>query len=557
MGIGVPPLPQPQLLQARPYSQSICPSGLDGCDKVPIIGATTIENAGGQHAARGRLAGFGVAQRRWRWHRCRRRWSRRKSRTCRSRPASTASASRSTTSRNIPRRRISSCSARAISRSRNARPGRRGRDAPGGEVGSGFNTVRVYDGIAYLGGYNSPPTLFGILIADVRDPKNIKPLSFIPCNPGTRCNYLRVNQEKKILIFGHDDDPRGNPNKAAGGRDDAGRACRSTTCRTRATRRSSPSFRSRRTARRTGSMPTTATSMPARSSRPSSTAKALQIIDYGNPAQHQDRSAPGTSPARCKGEQYGPLNRNGPDGKPQIIQCHEIVYYNDRVYAAWRDAGMVILDVKDRTKPKLLATYDYNPPFHGGNLGAAHTSAPVVDAPGRASRSRRAHRRDLRLPAGLRAHPRRVRPEEPGGREGRAAGQCGAALDLPLRLRVRQVRSREEARSSATATAPAAAPARPRICRGSTSARRASSTSPGTTRACARWTSPIRSRRCSSGTSCRRAPARRGRKDRHTREIFQDPDTGLLYLTDGNGGGLMVLRYTGPIPDKPPIPGGR
>ena len=64
--------------------------------------------------------------------------------------------------------------------------------------------MRVYDGIAYLGGQNAPPTLFGILIADVRDPQNIKPLSFIPCNPGTRCNYLRVNKEKKILIFGHD-----------------------------------------------------------------------------------------------------------------------------------------------------------------------------------------------------------------------------------------------------------------------------------------------------------------------------------------------------------------
>ena len=48
-----------------------------------------------------------------------------------------------------------------------------------------------------------------------------------------------------------------------------------------------------------------------------------------------------------------------------------------------------------------------------------------------------------------------------------------------------------------------------------------------------------------------------GRTDRHTREIFQDPDTNLLYVTDGNGGGLMVLRYTGPLPQKPPIPGGR
>ena len=52
-------------------------------------------------------------------------------------------------------------------------------------------------------------------------------------------------------------------------------------------------------------------------------------------------------------------------------------------------------------------------------------------------------------------------------------------------------------------------------------------------------------------------PGTTARKDRHTREIFQDPDTGLLYLTDGNGAGLMVLRYTGPIPDKAPIPGGR
>src|SRR5215475_15301277 len=56
----------------------------------------------------------------------------------------------------------------------------KGQGRPGGELGSGFNGVRVYDGIAYLGGFNSPPTLFGIVIADVRDPKNIKPLSFIP-----------------------------------------------------------------------------------------------------------------------------------------------------------------------------------------------------------------------------------------------------------------------------------------------------------------------------------------------------------------------------------------
>src|SRR5437867_4662821 len=88
---------------------------------------------------------------------------------------------------------------------------------PGPETGSGFNTVRVYDGIAYLAGYNGPPTLFGVVIADVRDPRNMTPLSFIPCNPGTRCNYLRVNREKKILIFSHDNEPRTSPAKVPPG----------------------------------------------------------------------------------------------------------------------------------------------------------------------------------------------------------------------------------------------------------------------------------------------------------------------------------------------------
>ncbi len=44
-----------------------------------------------------------------------------------------------------------------------------------------------------------------------------------------------------------------------------------------------------------------------------------------------------------------------------------------------------------------------------------------------------------------------------------------------------------------------------------------------------------------------------GSVGRHTREVYQDSATGLIYVTDGNGGGLTVLRWKGPIP-KPPIP---
>src|SRR5262249_24650791 len=77
-------------------------------------------------------------------------------------------------------------------------------------LGAGFNTPRVYDGIGYFAGYNGPPTLFGVIIADVRDPTNMKPLSFVPCNPGTRCPYIRINTDRKIMVGTHDTSS-GNP----------------------------------------------------------------------------------------------------------------------------------------------------------------------------------------------------------------------------------------------------------------------------------------------------------------------------------------------------------
>ncbi len=71
-------------------------------------------------------------------------------------------------------------------------------------LGAGFNTPRIHKGIAFLGGYDSPSTLFGILIADVSNPKNMTALSFIPCNPGTRCPYVRLNTSRQILVATQD-----------------------------------------------------------------------------------------------------------------------------------------------------------------------------------------------------------------------------------------------------------------------------------------------------------------------------------------------------------------
>src|ERR1041385_8324528 len=58
--------------------------------------------------------------------------------------------------------------------------------APGGQ-GTGLNTLRVCDNIAYLAGYD--PTVFGMLIVDVTNPASMEVLGFVPGNPGVRTAY--------------------------------------------------------------------------------------------------------------------------------------------------------------------------------------------------------------------------------------------------------------------------------------------------------------------------------------------------------------------------------
>jgi hypothetical protein len=434
-------------------------------------------------------------------------------------------------------------------------PWAKGQGRPGGEVGSGFNTVRVYDGIAYLGGYSLPPTLYHVVIADVRDPKNIQLLSTIACNPGTRCNYLRVNRAKKILIVGHDDDPRGNPDKPpAGEKSQAGWSFHDV---------SDP-----RNPKRLAFIPAT----PGGKTHGLDiddrylygcgqfsgdlNREALQIIDYADPANPK-QVASWHVPGQMKGEQYGPLNRNNPDGKPQIIQCHEIVAHNDRLYLAWRDAGMLVLDIKDRTAPRLLGSYDYVPPFHGGFLGAAHTSAPVV--------TRANEHPDLVVhtdeifdcPQGFGRildvsdlkNPEVVKGERP------------ANVQLLSTFRAAHVQDQFDAEKKEFVCPQKGGPAGtvsntthlPWFDRRSPSLVYVTWYDEGVR--VLDISNPFAPTFVGHFLSPRFAAP--GRQDRHTREIFQDPDTNLLYVTDGNGGGLMVLRYTGPIPDRPPIPGGR
>ncbi len=54
---------------------------------------------------------------------------------------------------------------------------------------------------------------------------------------------------------------------------------------------------------------------------------------------------------------------------------HHPIINGDTAYCAWRDAGMVVLDIADRARPKLVAHRTWCPPFEGGT----HNCLPLPD----------------------------------------------------------------------------------------------------------------------------------------------------------------------------------
>ena len=54
---------------------------------------------------------------------------------------------------------------------------------------------------------------------------------------------------------------------------------------------------------------------------------------------------------------------------------HHAIVHDDTAYAAWRDAGMLVIDVADRAQPRLIGQRNWSPPFGGGT----HNCLPLPD----------------------------------------------------------------------------------------------------------------------------------------------------------------------------------
>ncbi len=423
-------------------------------------------------------------------------------------------------------------------------------------LGAGFNTPRVYNGIAYLAGYNGPPTLFGTLIADVSNPRNMQVLSFIPCNPGTRCPYLRVNTNRNILVGTHDSNGANPAGPPIGGAV-AGVSFYDVS---NPANPQSLGFYTSKLAGRTHGLEiddryayicaNTADSKPGPGGN-----QEILIIDYidaANPVLASSIEIPG----QHVGDDFGPLDQLNPNGTtPQLIQCHEITIHKDRLYVSWRDAGLVIVDVSDRSDPQIIGQLDYVPPFSGTtpggfNLGAAHTSTPIIVDP--------AEHPDLVVqtdeifgcPPGF----GRIIDISDMKNQEVTNGDRDANLQIISNYRIPHVSDNYDFDEEEFVC-----PAGQQSIHHTWVDQRSPSLfyQAWYDQGVRAWdiSNPFLPREVGYYLSPRyEGPGRIGR---HTREVFQDPGTNLIYMTDGNGGGLTVLQWTGDIPDNPPIPGAR
>jgi hypothetical protein len=93
-------------------------------------------------------------------------------------------------------------------------------------------------------------------------------------------------------------------------------------------------------------------------------ANIVVILDMKDPADPKEVSRwwlPGQWLAGGEKPNWGKLR----------FECHHPLRYGDRLYVSYHAAGMVILDISDITKPKMLSHYNYHPPFRS----STHTYA--------------------------------------------------------------------------------------------------------------------------------------------------------------------------------------
>ena len=242
--------------------------------------------------------------------------------------------------------------------------------------------LMVNRGYAYVGHMFSK----GFSVMDVRDPRNPKAVAYIPAPPGTWCIHLQTHENLLLVINAKDmfaaaefADERayysGSLGKKVGITDGAGTKERNWSAGMAVYDISKPDA-----PRKIGFMPVQGGGVHriwytggrwayCSALLEGFTDYILITVDMTDPANPKEVGRfwlPGMNHAAGETPNW-PANRR--------FGLHHAIVNGDTAYGAWRDGGLVMMDVKDRAKPKLITHRNWSPPFGGGT----HNCLPLPD----------------------------------------------------------------------------------------------------------------------------------------------------------------------------------
>jgi hypothetical protein len=243
--------------------------------------------------------------------------------------------------------------------------------------------LMVHRGYAYVGHMFSK----GFSIIDVRDAKNPRPVNYLPAPPNTWNIHLQTHDDLLLVIHAKDmfaelafaDERayyRGQVGQVVGTADANGEGVRDWSASLAVYDISRPEA-----PRRIGFMPVAGGGVHriwytgGRWAYVSAlldgfTDYIFLTVDMADPANPREAGRwwiPGMNRAAGETPDWPAARRYG---------LHHAIIHGDIAYAAWRDAGMVVLDIADRAHPKMLTHRNWSPPFGGGT----HNCLPL---PGR------------------------------------------------------------------------------------------------------------------------------------------------------------------------------
>ena len=241
--------------------------------------------------------------------------------------------------------------------------------------------IMVHRGYAYIGHMFSK----GFSIVDVRDPKNPRAAAYVAAPPGTWNIHLQTHDDLLLVIHAKDmfaaaefADERAYYRGQLGtvvGTAQATSATRNWTAGLAIYDISQPA-----SPRRIGFMPVDGGGIHriwyvgGRWAYVSAlldgfTDYVFMTVDMADPTKPHAAGRywiPGMNLAAGETPNWPTRSRYG---------LHHAIIDGDTAFAAWRDAGMVVIDVADRENPKLIVHRNWCPPFGGGT----HNCLPLPD----------------------------------------------------------------------------------------------------------------------------------------------------------------------------------